>query len=713
MKYLSALVRLVLGLVILATPLLGVWLASSMAAMLNGPRWLAVLGGALLFPLGPLAWDAISSWLRARRERRRRATSSFIEDLAARSRGRMALGDRLFLRTLALNALFLGGLLWRSPETALTALTSRGDWMLDGVDAPWARAIRGQLLALADRADEAADLPSDNPYAELGETPPPAPPPAPPVAPIATNAPTEGTIHLDVPADAQVQVSSVVPPATLTGPGDLTLPLGKASLLVSLADGGLLSCEMTVTDGAVGALSAAGPAGFSLGGTPCQELQAPNPTWRPTIRLALGTMSVTGQAPQDAAALSAWLTSRGKLVDGQVVRWSTGEPRTLEWLSAPVVTPDQVQEVLNREPFLRVVLNQAGSDALCAATKGGGRLLALEVDGALRAEVRPYEAVCGGVLAVPTDPGISQEALNAAGAQLTGVVGGDSRLWEMRSAPLTAVVDVPATSEGSIAGVGTYIKATFPDEADRARAVHDYIAARVAYDADSLVTEDRAPQDADTVFRTHRGVCAGYANLFVALARAAGLEAVYLTGDSRDQDGEVRGMGHAWNAVRLAGAWQLVDVTWDAGSLRDNQFKAGFQTEYLFTPPEIFRLTHLPEVEGWQLAQPALSRGEFTRLPMLRPSFFAAGLALVSPRRSQVDSTGTLQLTVNNPRDQYLLASFYQGEAEAGTCEVTGRATLSVQCRFPGSGRYELRLFHNDEPYGDYDFGGRMLVNVR
>ncbi len=41
----------------IATPLLGVWVASSLPALRNGPVWLALLAGLLLFPVMPVAWE--------------------------------------------------------------------------------------------------------------------------------------------------------------------------------------------------------------------------------------------------------------------------------------------------------------------------------------------------------------------------------------------------------------------------------------------------------------------------------------------------------------------------------------------------------------------------------------------------------------------------------------------------------------------------------
>ena len=62
-------------------------------------------------------------------------------------------------------------------------------------------------------------------------------------------------------------------------------------------------------------------------------------------------------------------------------------------------------------------------------------------------------------------------------------------------------------------------------------------------------------------------ICGGYASAFLYLTELAGLESVFLVGESH------RGVSHAWNAVRLDGSWHFVDVTWNRprGSFGDVQ----------------------------------------------------------------------------------------------------------------------------------------------
>lgn len=85
-------------------------------------------------------------------------------------------------------------------------------------------------------------------------------------------------------------------------------------------------------------------------------------------------------------------------------------------------------------------------------------------------------------------------------------------------------------------------------EADTVLLAHEWLALRCAYDGSGTRF------DAYSLFRDGLGVCQAYALAFLALMRAAGLDAeVVVSGE----------MDHAWNRVRADGEWFLVDVTRD------------------------------------------------------------------------------------------------------------------------------------------------------
>lgn len=175
------LVRIVWVAAMIAAPLAGFWLASSLAAYDNASQWLALAGGLALFPALPVAWEALAAWRRRRRGGKPPT---------------LTLLDRLVLRTLVTSGLFLGATVYFARGTALRALSVRGDWMLDGYEGAFVDDARAVLLGLADglqrhthdsrfgTSDRAPEPSAAHPTPKPAPTPAPAPdrtspPPAP------------------------------------------------------------------------------------------------------------------------------------------------------------------------------------------------------------------------------------------------------------------------------------------------------------------------------------------------------------------------------------------------------------------------------------------------------------------------------------------------------------------------------------------------------
>lgn len=104
---------------------------------------------------------------------------------------------------------------------------------------------------------------------------------------------------------------------------------------------------------------------------------------------------------------------------------------------------------------------------------------------------------------------------------------------------------------------------------DKVTAIHDYIVGLADYDyATYEAMNDGATegpmversQEAYGIFADGTAVCNGYAQAFLAMADAAGLDAIQVTGNVAD--GMTVG-GHAWNKVLIDGQWLVVDTTWD------------------------------------------------------------------------------------------------------------------------------------------------------
>ena len=452
-----------------------------------------VASGLLLFPGLPLAWEGVGA-LRSRRDRKAKGRRRFL-----------TFSDRLILRTLGLNILFLIVLLAAYPSRAFIALSTRGDWMLDGHHGATAERGRGVLLAFAGTVEWLYAATHDNPYREgregQGDGVEPTPTPLPTAAPIPSSPPPE--------------------------------PIASSSI-------------------------------------------SPVPV--------------------------------------------------------PVPVPDLVP---TSKPRLPSTLHPA-------------------------------------------------------------------------------VVSMPPEVEVSIASVGAYLLAREPDPMLRVKALHDWVADRIAYDTPNYVAHKvpDADRDAQAVFRSRVGVCAGYAKLLTELGKVTGDEILYVVGDARSEAAPMEGEGHAWNAAHVGGNWYLIDATWDAGSNDNGTFKKRYGTEYLFTPPDQFAITHFPDAAKWQLLEHPLSRAEFFRRPVLAPAFFAHGLELRTPDRSQVSVAGSLDVALGNPRNVFVLGDFTPKHGGTRT-ECKGDQHAALHCDFPASDTYDVRLYANDKRYGTYAYAGSVEVNAR
>jgi transglutaminase-like putative cysteine protease len=278
------------------------------------------------------------------------------------------------------------------------------------------------------------------------------------------------------------------------------------------------------------------------------------------------------------------------------------------------------------------------------------------------------------------------------------------------------VSSLPPEAETSIQSVARYIMDREPDPVQRAKALHDYVADRVAYDVAAYHAILRGahevpPQDAQSVFERRTAVCAGSAALLAELGRSVGIEIVVVVGDARNDDGLFEGIGHAWNAIDIDGRWYLADPTWDAGHVEGDRFTKEYTSSYFMAPPEVFVASHMPEDPKWQLLPTPLSQGDFIRQPHLRPGFAALDLRLLEPTRAHV-AVGvgqSLTLRFDNPHGFELAGDVRvpDGGLQGSTsCELDETSTV-MQCTFPEAGRRHVSLF--GRPGG---FLGRIYVDV-
>jgi hypothetical protein len=173
-------------------------------------------------------------------------------------------------------------------------------------------------------------------------------------------------------------------------------------------------------------------------------------------------------------------------------------------------------------------------------------------------------------------------------------------------------------AEQSIDSLARYLVGPARNEREKVRALFRWITDRIAYDVDAYYGVAEGDDTPAGVLARRKAVCEGYANLFKELCDRAGIEAVVIHGYGKGLGAvpgeDVAALNHAWNAVKIDGAWHLLDVCWSAGFVERKQFYKEFMESYYLPLPEQMILDHFPTDPAWQLLRPPVSAQDVSEL---------------------------------------------------------------------------------------------------
>jgi len=174
---------------------------------------------------------------------------------------------------------------------------------------------------------------------------------------------------------------------------------------------------------------------------------------------------------------------------------------------------------------------------------------------------------------------------------------------------------IPEANCTSVDGLAAYIKQNFATDTARIRVIYVWIANHISYDLKRLLDREKnldiPPQTVADVLTTRTAVCQGYSELFVALCKAVGINAVEVGGYTKFQ-GRVNIISHAWVGAELEGKWYLFDPTWGAGYVSDdNRFTKKFNNSFYKVQPEKFIADHMPFDPLYQFLSYPLTNREF------------------------------------------------------------------------------------------------------
>ena len=124
-------------------------------------------------------------------------------------------------------------------------------------------------------------------------------------------------------------------------------------------------------------------------------------------------------------------------------------------------------------------------------------------------------------------------------------------------------------TEYDYTNVALFLTKNSKTKREKARAIYDWICENIAYDTSySIYT-------ADECYDNKKGVCQAYSELFYRLCEPIGVECYVVSGISKDYDNKISERGHVWIMAEVEDGPILIDPTWGAGFVENNEFSSG------------------------------------------------------------------------------------------------------------------------------------------
>ncbi len=220
-------------------------------------------------------------------------------------------------------------------------------------------------------------------------------------------------------------------------------------------------------------------------------------------------------------------------------------------------------------------------------------------------------------------------------------------------------VNTPPTLVYDVDSVAAYLKQGCKTDLEKARAAFAWEANNIRYDDKGFNTGNIPDQSPAKVIKRRHAVCEGYSQLYKALCTAMGLEAVVVSGHAKaygyrpGQKFEGKDPNHSWNAVKVAGQWLLVDVTWGAGHAEGERGKLVSlkrYTPYFFNVDKYeFFFRHYPVDYQWSLLSEPISLRQYQEMPLVMEPFFMLGFSGKDIISKYLDKTLPAELPMSFP----------------------------------------------------------------
>lgn len=146
---------------------------------------------------------------------------------------------------------------------------------------------------------------------------------------------------------------------------------------------------------------------------------------------------------------------------------------------------------------------------------------------------------------------------------------------------------------------------------EKIRAIYNWICDNISYDTTQQI------HDAETCYKTGRGVCQAYCELFCQMAESVGLTADIIVGKTKNKQGIILEDKHSWIFAYTHGYDGIfIDPTWGAGAVDGAKFvKGGDNSTWFDVSPYWMIFSHLPDQPHWAKIDSEITWNQFQKLP--------------------------------------------------------------------------------------------------
>ncbi|WP_298152789.1 transglutaminase domain-containing protein [Flavobacterium sp.] len=269
----------------------------------------------------------------------------------------------------------------------------------------------------------------------------------------------------------------------------------------------------------------------------------------------------------------------------------------------------------------------------------------------------------------------------------------------------------------------------FSGEAEKARAIYTWIALNIRYDLAAMRHGDevafRYHGEADRMekekifrislaqktIRSNKGICQNYAALFHNLCDMTGLKCLDIPGAAKTNLTQIGKLpqknDHIWNAVKIGDSWNLVDVTWGAGSVDANtgKFKPNFNDGFFCTPPTLFFLNHFPEDK--RLSMLDKTPEDFAELPLYYGEYVDSDYEILSPETGVLPTkTKTVPFRISDLAENDNISYTFSNQNKIIAPQLKRNGNVSeFEVNIGAADRGFLTLFVNNRSVAAYKIG--------